>query len=77
MQACGSGFSESELASGVADDVPPPPLTYDQYLQRMLNDSTRAAYARGYERGAKHELMMLLIGLVLGFALGFFTAMRA
>jgi hypothetical protein len=57
------------------DDVPSPPASYSDYVQRKLQESTQEAYARGFESGCRYELLVLFIGLVAGGALGFYVAL--
>jgi len=57
-----------------ADDLPPPPLSYNEYVERKFRDAIREAYTRGFERGCRHQLAVLLFGIVVGCVLGFCAA---
>lgn len=60
---------QEPLRNGL-DDVPPPPPSYSQYVERTMHDRIQTAYERGLERGLKYRFVALLIGLILGWVAG-------
>jgi hypothetical protein len=73
--------SSSELSArsvnGVLEspgDLPPAPLSYNEYIERKLRNSIREAYARGFDRGCRHQVVVLFVGMMFGCLLGFYVA---
>lgn len=58
-------------------DVPPPPASYNEYVERKLRECAREAYMRGFNRGRRHELMVLFAGMLFGCVLGFYVAVTS
>ena len=58
----------------LADDVPAPPASYNEYVQRRLSESIRRAYARGFNRGCRRQVLVLCCGIILGCLCGFYLA---
>jgi hypothetical protein len=63
--------SMQEMFLDRLDDVPPPPASYTQYVERTLHDRTQAAYELGVERGSRLRVGVLLVGLIIGWIMGF------
>jgi hypothetical protein len=78
MQALDSSLEPVPLSMSEvlepAGDLPPRPLSYNEYIERKLRSSVREAYARGFDRGCRHQMMILLLGLMFGCLLGFYVA---
>lgn len=58
----------------LADDVPAPPASYNEYVQRRLSESIRKAYVRGFNRGCRRQVLALCGGAILGCLCGFYLA---
>lgn len=62
--------SNEELLLDRWRDVPPSANRFNEYVERELQERTRAAYERGVDRGSKYRLGALMLGLVLGWIAG-------
>lgn len=52
------------------DDVPPPPPSYTQYVERTMHDRIQAAYERGVAHGSRYRIGILLLGMLFGWVAG-------
>jgi hypothetical protein len=68
---------ESSSTALLADDVPAPPPSYNEYVQRRLSESIRKAYVRGVNRGFRRQALVLCCGTILGCLSGFYLAMSS
>jgi hypothetical protein len=57
-----------------ADELPPVPMSYNEYVERRLKLGIRKAYADGFDRGRRHQVLVLFIGMLFGCVLGFYIA---
>jgi hypothetical protein len=62
--------SMNEMLLDALDDVPPPPPSYTEYVERTMRDRIQDAYERGLEHGCRHRVLILIIGVIVGWFLG-------
>jgi hypothetical protein len=66
--------SEPSQITRPMDDVPSAPVSYNDYLERRLNEAVREAYARGLNRSVRRQALVLCVGLIFGCLAGFYLA---